>query len=167
MFTYDTYTTLIVSVKLPNIPGCSPEDAETNAREKYSQLSERLTNLSSEQFPHMRIAVDHIDEIEIGKALFEERKYVEKIKDNGTEKQVEVNKMTAYFKSDWLQKFLKKNDFKDFNSTEMMAHIRNKLGGGDARRKIKGKTAYLWYLPWQRKNQDELKTPDMGEDTPF
>ena len=65
MFTYDTYTTLIVSVKLPNIPGCSPEDAETNAREKYSQLSERLTNLSSEQFPHMRIAVDHIDEIEI------------------------------------------------------------------------------------------------------
>ena len=41
--------------------------------------------------------------------------------------------MTAYFKSDWLQKFLKKNDFKDFNSTEMMAHIRNKLGGGDGR----------------------------------
>ncbi len=49
----------------------------------------------------------------------------------------------------------------------MMAHIRNKLGGGDGRRKIKGKTAYLWYLPWQRKNQDELRTPDMGEETPF
>jgi len=62
---------------------------------------------------------------------------------------------------------LKKNDFKDFNSTEMMTHIRNKLGGGDSRRKIKGKTAYLWYLPWQRKNQDELQTPNMGEETPF
>jgi hypothetical protein len=120
-----------------------------------------------ERFLEDQGEAEHIDEIEIGKALFEERKYVEKIKDNGTEKQVEVNKMTAYFKSDWLQKFLKKNDFKDFNSTEMMAHIRNKLGGGDGRRKIKGKTAYLWYLPWQRKNQDELRTPDMGEDTPF
>ena len=108
-----------------------------------------------ERFLEDKGEAEHIDEIEIGKALFEERKYVEKIKDNGTEKQVEVNKMTAYFKSDWLQKFLKKNDFKDFNSPEMMAHIRNKLGGGDARRKIKGKTAYLWYLPWQRKNQDE------------
>ena len=62
---------------------------------------------------------------------------------------------------------LKMNDFKDFNSTEMMAHIRNKLGGGDGRRKIKGKTAYLWYLPWQRKSQDDLQTPDMGEETPF
>jgi hypothetical protein len=120
-----------------------------------------------ERFLEDQGEAEHIDEIEIGKALFEEKKYVEKIKDNGAEKQVEVNKMTAYFKSDWLQKFLKKNDFKDFNSTEMMAHIRNKLGGGDARRKIKGKTAYLWYLPWQRKNQDELPTPDMGEETPF
>ena len=42
----------------------------------------------------------------------------------------------------------------------MMAHIRNKLnGGGDGRRKIKGKTAYLWYVPWTRKNNDELQTP--------
>ena len=36
------------------------------------------------------------------------------------EKEVEVSKMTAYFKSDKLQKFLKKNDFKDFSSTEII-----------------------------------------------
>ena len=120
-----------------------------------------------ERFLEDQGEAEHVDEIEIGKALFEERKYVEKIKDNGTEKEVEVNRMTAYFKSDWLQKFLKKNDFKDFNSTEMLAHIRSKLNGGDGRRKIKGKTAYLWYLPWQRKSQDDLQTPDMGEETPF
>ena len=48
-----------------------------------------------------------------------------------------------------------KDDFKDFNSTEMMAHIRNKLGGGDGR-KIKGKTAYL--VSTSKKESDELKT---------
>ena len=51
----------------------------------------------------------------------------------------------------------KKNDFKELNSTEMKAHIRNKLGGGDYRRKIEGKTSYLWYVPWQKKDQDDLK----------
>ena len=75
--------------------------------------------------------------------------------------------MTAHFKSEWLQKFLKKNDFKELNSTEMMAHIRNKLGGGDYRRKIEGKTSYLWYVPWQKKDQDDLKIPNMQEETPF
>ena len=59
------------------------------------------------------------------------------------------------------------DEFKNYNPTQMAAHIRNKLGGGDIRRKIKGKTAYLWYLPWIRKNSDDFKTPDMDEDTPF
>ena len=49
----------------------------------------------------------------------------------------------------------------------MAAHIRNKLGGGDTRRKIKGKTAYLWYVPWIKKSSDEFDTPDMTEETPF
>ena len=75
--------------------------------------------------------------------------------------------MTAYFKSEWLQKFLKKNDFKDFNTTEMTAHIRNKLGGGDIRRRVKGKMSYLWYLPWTKKNADDFETPNMNEETPF
>ena len=48
-----------------------------------------------------------------------------------------------------------------------MAHIRNKLGGGDYRRKIEGKTSYLWYVPWQKKDQDDLKIPNMQEETPF
>jgi hypothetical protein len=49
----------------------------------------------------------------------------------------------------------------------MTAHIRNKLGGGDTRRKVKNKTTYLWYLPWQKKSDDEFKTPDMREEAPF
>ena len=102
---------------------------------------------------------ENIDEIDMGKALFEEREY--------EEKDGKVKKETAYFKSEWLQKFLKKNDFKDFNTTEMTAHIRNKLGGGDVRRRVKGKPAYLWYVPWTKKNNEEYKTPDMGEDAPF
>ena len=95
----------------------------------------------------------------MGKALFEEREY--------EEKKGKVKRDTAYFKSDWLQKFLKKNDFKDFTTTQMLAHIRSKLNGGDGRRKIKGKTAYLWYVPWTRKNNDDFETPDMKEETPF
>ena len=95
----------------------------------------------------------------MGKALFEEREY--------EEKKGKLNRDTAYFKSEWLQKFLKRNDFKDFTATEMLAHIRSKLNGGDVRKKIKGKTAYLWYVPWIRKSTDEFDTPDMTEETPF
>ena len=49
----------------------------------------------------------------------------------------------------------------------MTAHIRNELGGGDVRRKIKGKTAYLWYVPWIKKSDNDFDTPDMSEETPF
>ena len=112
-----------------------------------------------ERFLEDQGIAEHIDEIDMGKALFEEREY--------EEKEGKVNRETAYFKSDWLQKFLKKNDFKDFSTTQMLAHIRSKLNGGDGRRKIKGKTAYLWYVPWIRKNSDDFETPDMGEETPF
>jgi hypothetical protein len=41
------------------------------------------------------------------------------------------------------------------------------LKGGDTRRRIKGKPTFVLYVPWQRKNQDDLKVPDMGEETPF
>jgi len=112
-----------------------------------------------ERFLEDQGIAEHIDEIDMGKALFEEKEY--------EEKEGEVKRETAYFKLEWLQKFLKKNDFKDFNRTEMAAHIRNKLGGGDTRRKIKGKAAYLWYVPWIRKSTDEFDTPDMEEETPF
>ena len=92
----------------------------------------RFENLL-ERFLEDQGEAEHIDEIEMGKALFEEKEY--------EEKEGKVKRDTAYFKSEWLQKFLKKNDFKDFTSTQMLAHIRSKLNGGDARRKIKGKTA--------------------------
>jgi hypothetical protein len=120
-----------------------------------------------ERFLEDQGEAEHADEIDMGKALFEQRDYTDKIKDDKGEREITVKKMTAYFKSEWLQKFLKRNDFKDFSTTEMAAHIRNKLGGGDTRRKIKGKTAYLWFVPWLRKNSDEFSTPDMGEETPF
>ena len=120
-----------------------------------------------ERFLEDQGEAEHVDEIDMGKALFEQRDYTDKIKDEKGEREITVKKMTAYFKSEWLQKFLKRNDFKDFSTTEMAAHIRNKLGGGDTRRKVKGKTAYLWFVPWLRKNSDEFSTPDMGEETPF
>ena len=126
----------------------------------------RFENLL-EQFLEDQGEAEHVDEIDMGKALFEQRDYTDKIKDEKGEREITVKKMTAYFKSDKLQKFLKKHDFKNFTSTEMAAHIRDRLGGGDTRRKIKGKTSYLWYLPWVRKNSDDFRTPDMEEETPF
>jgi len=121
-----------------------------------------------ERFLEDQGEADHIDEIEIGKALFEEKAYFEKINDESNRAtEVEVKRMTAFFKSEELQKFLKKNDFKNFTPTEILAHIRGKLKGGDARRRVKGKPAFILYVPWQRKNQDTLKVPDMGEETPF
>ncbi len=112
-----------------------------------------------ERFLEDQGEAENIDEIDMGKAFFEEREY--------EEKEGKVKRETAYFKSEWLQKFLKRNDFKDFSRTEMTAHIRNKLGGGDVRRKIKGKTAYLWYVPWIKKSDNDFDTPDMSEETPF
>jgi hypothetical protein len=112
-----------------------------------------------ERFLEDQGEAENIDEIDMGKAFFEEKEY--------EEKEGKVKKDTAYFKSEWLQKFLKRNDFKDFSRTEMTAHIRNKLGGGDVRRKIKGKTAYLWYVPWIKKSSDDFDTPDMSEEAPF
>ena len=120
-----------------------------------------------EQFLEDQGQAEDISELKIGKALFEEKEYTDKVKDENGEREVTIKKMTAFFKSDKLQKFLEKHRFKDFSTTEMTAHIRNKLGGGDIRRKIDKKTVYLWYLPWQRKEEKDLDIPDMGEETPF
>ena len=96
--------------------------------------------------------------------MFEEKEYIEKT-DNG--KADKVKKMTAFFKMDSLEKFLEKNRFKDFTTQEMTAHIRDKLGGGDTRRKVLNKTTYMWYVPWQKKVDTELARPNMDEETPF
>ena len=120
-----------------------------------------------EQFLEDQGEAEHIDELKIGKALFEEREYTESVKDDSGEREIKVMKMTAYFKMNKLQTFLEKHRFKDFTTTEMNAHIRNKLGGGDTRRKLENKTAYLWFVPWQKSNDTDLETPSMLEETPF
>ena len=117
-----------------------------------------------EKFLEDQGEAENIDEIRIGKALFEEKEYIEKT-DNG--KADKVKKMTAFFKMDSLEKFLEKNRFKDFTTQEMTAHIRDKLGGGDTRRKVLNKTTYMWYVPWQKKVDTELARPNMDEETPF
>ena len=59
-----------------------------------------------ERFLEDQGEAEHIDEIEIGKALFEERKYVEKIKDNGAEKASRSKQDYSIFVNQiWLQKF--------------------------------------------------------------
>ena len=108
-------------------------------------------------------------ELDIGKALFKDKEYEEKIKNDSGEvtKTKKVKKRTAFFRMDELQKFLDKKRFKDLNPTEMNAHIRDTLGGGDTRMKISGKTTYLWYVPWQKQEEKSLDIPNMEEETPF
>ena len=110
-------------------------------------------------------------EVDIGKALFKDKEYKEQIKNkNGhvieTKKHM---KMTAYFRMDKLQEFLDKKRFKEMNPTEMNAHIRNTLGGGDARIRIDpgSKPKYVWFVPWQKKDDKSLDIPNMEEETPF
>jgi hypothetical protein len=65
MSTYNTFSTLILSVEMPNISANTYEQAENEALRRFSQLAQTLTDLSSESFPHMRITVNHVDEIDI------------------------------------------------------------------------------------------------------
>jgi hypothetical protein len=108
-------------------------------------------------------------ELDIGKALFKDKEYEEKIKNDSGEvtETKKIKKRTAFFRMDELQKFLDKKRFKDLNPTEMNAHIRDTLGGGDTRMKISGKTTYLWYVPWQKQEEKSLDIPNMEEETPF
>ena len=156
------------SIWFLNIDG---ERMRVSTEELYNQHKFRLAcmdqvhalpNLMPQQMWTRKI--HNIDEIRIGKALFEEREYIEKTDSGKADK---VKKMTAYFKMDSLEKFLEKNRFKDFSTQEMTAHIRDKLGGGDTRRKVLNKTTYMWYVPWQKKVDTELDRPNMDEETPF
>ena len=99
-----------------------------------------------EQFLDDQGAAMDIDEILIGKAWF----------DNGK----------AYFKTESLQNFLEKKRFKEFSPTQITAVIRD-LGGGHARRKVKNKTTFMWYVPYTRKEEESLKLPDLEEKTVF
>jgi hypothetical protein len=99
-----------------------------------------------EQFLDDQGAALDIDEINMGKAWFDEGR--------------------AYFKTDALQTFLEKKRFKDYTTTQMTAIIRE-LGGGHARKKVQGKTTFMWWIPYTRKEEKSFSVPNLEERTPF
>jgi hypothetical protein len=99
-----------------------------------------------EQFLDDQGAALDIDEINMGKAWFDEGR--------------------AYFKTDALQTFLEKKRFKDYTTTQMTAIIRE-LGGGHARKKVQGKTTFMWWIPYTRKEEKSFAVPNLEERTPF
>ena len=99
-----------------------------------------------EQFLDDQGAALDIDEINMGKAWFDEER--------------------AYFKTDALQTFLEKKRFKDYTTTQMTAIIRE-LGGGHARKKVQGKTTFMWWIPYTRKEEKSFAVPNLEERTPF
>ena len=99
-----------------------------------------------EQFLDDQGAAEHIDEINMGKAWFDKGK--------------------AYFKTDAIQTFLEKKRFKDFTSTQIHATIRQ-MGGGHAHKKVQGTTAFMWYIPYTRKEEKSFAVPPLEEKTDF
>ena len=99
-----------------------------------------------EQFLDDQGAAEHIDEINMGKAWFDKGK--------------------AYFKTDAIQTFLEKKRFKDFTSTQIHATIRQ-MGGGHAHKKVQGTTAFMWYIPYTRKEEKSFTVPPLEEKTEF
>ena len=99
-----------------------------------------------EQFLDDQGAAEHIDEINMGKAWFDEGK--------------------AYFKTEAIQTFLEKKRFKDFTSTQIHATIRQ-MGGGHAYRKVQGTTQFMWYIPYTQKEEKSFAVPNLEEKTKF
>ena len=99
-----------------------------------------------EQFLDDQGAAEHIDEINMGKAWF--------------------NKGRAYFKTDAIQTFLEKKRFKDFTTTQIHASIRQ-MGGGHHRQKVQGTAAFMWYVPYTRKEEKSFEVPNLEEKTVF
>ena len=74
----------------------------------------------------------------------------------------------TYFKMAALEEYLRKKKFNDFTTTQMAARIRQ-LGGGDTRKKVRGKTVYVWWLPADDREtlEGSLATPTIPEEIPF
>ena len=87
-----------------------------------------------------------IEEVNMGKAFFEDGK--------------------AFFKMEALQTFLDKKRFKDFSTTQMTAAIRQ-MDGGDARLPVDGKTTFMWWVPYKRKEEKSFAVPNLEEKTEF
>ena len=60
----------------------------------------------------------------------------------------------------------RKKRFKDYTTTQMTAIIRE-LGGGHARKKVQGKTTFMWWIPYTRKEEKSFAVPDLEERTEF
>ena len=122
-----------------------PEKMTTHIMPKEITKVGRFKSLL-EQFLDDQGAAEHIDEINMGKAWFDEGK--------------------AYFKTDAIQTFLEKKRFKDFTSTQIHATIRQ-MDGGDARKKVQGTTTFMWWVPHTRKEEKSFAIPDLEEKTEF
>jgi hypothetical protein len=77
----------------------------------------------------------------------------------------------TYFKLSSLEKYLTKQRFSNFSSTQVCARIRE-LDGDSTKKKIRGKLYHLWYVPKNFKDLDvkdnsDLKLPDLTQNTPF
>jgi hypothetical protein len=65
-----------------------------------------------------------------------------------------------------LEEYLQKKRFTDFTTTQMGARIKQ-LGGGDTRKRVRGKVVYMWFVPDQGTEEVNLELPSMKEEIPF
>ena len=77
----------------------------------------------------------------------------------------------TYFRLTSLENYLNKKRFTNFSSTQMCARIRE-LDGDSTKKKIRGKSYHLWYIPNKFKELDkkdisDLPIPDLTSKTPF
>ena len=118
------------------------QNATTHIMPKEIRKEGRFETLLK-QFLDEQGAAMVIEEINMGKAFFEEGK--------------------AFFKMEALQTFLDKKRFKDFSTTQMTATIRQ-LNGGEARLPVDGTTTFMWWVPHTPKEEKSFAIPNLEEE---
>ncbi len=108
---------------------------------KEGRFEQHLDNFINDQGKAL-----NIEEILIGKAWSEDGK--------------------IYFKMSSLEEYLMKKRFTEFTTTQMGARIKQ-IGGGDTRKRVRGRLVYMWYVPDQEKEEVNLDLPSMKEEIPF
>jgi|TARA_R100001015_G_C4626324_1_gene185253 hypothetical protein len=108
---------------------------------KEGRFEQHLDNFINDQGKAM-----NIEEILIGKAWAEEGK--------------------IFFKMSSLEEYLQKKRFTEFTTTQMGARIKQ-IGGGDTRKRVRGKVVYMWFVPDQSGDDVNLDLPSMKEELPF
>jgi len=108
---------------------------------KEGRFEQHLDNFINDQGKAM-----NIEEILIGKAWAEEGK--------------------IFFKMSSLEEYLQKKRFTEFTTTQMGARIKQ-IGGGDTRKRVRGKVVYMWFVPDQSVDDVNLDLPSMKEELPF